>query len=253
MTEATSLKPGAAHAGQKAHGVGEGIAAENARWSFDGISGSFSDHVRRSVPFYDQGHELTCRLSDYFVGPGSTVYDIGTSTGVLARKIADWHDGKPNVRVIGLDPVASMIEECQRTHGRRDDLRFVCADALAFDFEKASLFTSYYTIQFVHPQVRQALIDRLYERLNWGGALVMFEKVRAPDARFQDYMTQIYTDLKLSNGYDEREIIGKTRSLKGVLEPFSTKGNLDLLDRAGFKDVMTIQKWVCFEGFLAIK
>jgi tRNA (cmo5U34)-methyltransferase len=241
--------PGAA----ESRGVGEGIAAESARWSFDGISGAFSDHVRRSVPLYDEGHELTCRLGEYFVGSGSVVYDIGTSTGVLARKIADWNDGKPDVRVIGIDPVSSMIEHSQRTHGRRDDLRFVCADALTYEFEQASLFTSYYTVQFVHPHVRQMLIDRIYERLHWGGALILFEKVRAPDARFQDYMSQIYTDFKLKNGYDEKEIIGKTRSLKGVLEPFSSNGNLEMLQRAGFKDVMTIQKWVCFEGFLAIK
>ena len=45
----------------------------------------------------------------------------------------------------------------------------------------------------------------------------------------------------------------KSRSLKGVMEPFSTQGNLDMLKRAGFQDVMTIQKYVCFEGFLAIK
>ena len=207
----------------------------------------------QSVPLYEEGHELACRLSDYFVSAGSVVYDIGTSTGVLARKLADWNDGKPNLRVVGIDPVASMVEHAQRAHGRRDDLKFVCADALAFDYEKASLFTSYYTVQFVHPQVRQALVDRIYERLHWGGALILFEKVRAPDARFQDYMSQVYTDFKLKNGYDEKEIVGKTRSLKGVLEPFSTNGNLEMLQRAGFRDVMTVQKWVCFEGFLAVK
>lgn len=233
--------------------VGEGIAADQARWSFDGVSDAFSDHIKRSVPLYEEGHELTCRLSDFFVGPGSVLYDIGTSTGTLARKLADWNSGKPNVRVIGLDPVASMVEHAARAHGSRNDLVFLCADALTFDFEKASMFTSYYTVQFVHPHVRQMLIDRFYERLHWGGALVMFEKVRGPDARFQDYMSQIYADFKLKNGYDEKEIMGKTRSLKGILEPFSTNGNLELLQRAGFKDIMTIQKWVCFEGFLAIK
>jgi tRNA (cmo5U34)-methyltransferase len=81
----------------------------------------------------------------------------------------------------------------------------------------------------------------------------LFEKVRGADARFQDMMTAIYTDFKLDQGYNPDEIISKSRSLKGVLEPFSTQGNLDLLKRAGFVDVMTIMKWVCFEGFLAIK
>ncbi|MEK7298654.1 MAG: methyltransferase, partial [Candidatus Margulisiibacteriota bacterium] len=41
--------------------------------------------------------------------------------------------------------------------------------------------------------------------------------------------------------------------LKGVLEPFSTQGNLDLLKRAGFVDVTSVMKYICFEGFLAIK
>ena len=80
-----------------------------------------------------------------------------------------------------------------------------------------------------------------------------FEKVRAPDARFQDVATALYVDFKLGQGYDWAEITEKTRSLKGVLEPFSTEGNLGLMRRAGFVDVMTIFKYVCFEGFLAIK
>ena len=49
------------------------------------------------------------------------------------------------------------------------------------------------------------------------------------------------------------EIINKSRSLKGVLEPFSTEGNLGLLRRAGFQDIMTVFKYVPFEGFLVIK
>jgi tRNA (cmo5U34)-methyltransferase len=77
--------------------------------------------------------------------------------------------------------------------------------------------------------------------------------VRAPDARFQDITTALYMDYKLERGYSPEEISAKNRSLKGVLEPFSTQGNLDLLARAGFVDTMTVMKYICFEGFLAIK
>ena len=96
-------------------------------------------------------------------------------------------------------------------------------------------------------------MDKIFLSLQWGGAFIIFEKVRGSDARFNDYMTQIYNDFKLKNGFSEEEIINKTKSLKGVLEPFSTKGNYDLLKRAGFKDVITIFKWNNFEGILAIK
>ncbi len=81
----------------------------------------------------------------------------------------------------------------------------------------------------------------------------MFEKVRYPDARFQDIMSQIYIDFKLDQGFSEIDIINKSKSLKGVMEPFSSKGNLQLLKRAGFKDIVTVFKYLNFEGFLSIK
>jgi tRNA (cmo5U34)-methyltransferase len=115
------------------------------------------------------------------------------------------------------------------------------------------MIVCYYTVQFIDPSVRQELMDKLYASLNWGGALLLFEKVRGSDARFQDILTTLYTDYKLRKGYTPEEIISKTRSLKGVLEPFSTQGNIDMLKRAGFVDINTVQKYLCFEGFLAIK
>ena len=50
-------------------------------------------------------------------------------------------------------------------------------------------------------------------------------------------------EYKLSQGYKPDEIIAKSRSLKGILEPFSSSANKDLLKRAGFKDIITIFKW----------
>ena len=60
-------------------------------------------------------------------------------------------------------------------------------------------------------------------------------------------------EYKLEQGYSADEIIAKAKSLKGILEPFSTEGNVDMLKRAGFVDILSIQKYMNFEGFLAIK
>ena len=97
------------------------------------------------------------------------------------------------------------------------------------------------------------MINNIYESLNWGGGFVWFEKVRAADARFQDMTSNIYNNFKLNNGFSHEEILNKTNSLKGVMEPFSSKGNLDLLKRAGFEDILTIYKNICFEGLICIK
>lgn len=133
------------------------------------------------------------------------------------------------------------------------NVSFKCEDVLNIDLEKSDLIISYYTIQFIKPRVRQMVFDKIYESLNWGGAFILFEKVRACDARFQDIMTALYTDYKLEKGYSAEEIVSKTRSLKGILDPFSTQGNIDLLKRSGFQDITSVFKYVSFEGFLGIK
>jgi len=238
---------------QQQSSVGDNLAAGNAAWSFAGETcHTFAQHVRRSVPLYEEGHGLVCSLSDFFVKPGSVCYELGSSIGELTTRLAQHNHGKPDVRWIGLDQEETMTDKA-RAGCRSANVNFETADINLYAYEKSDFIVAYYTIQFVPPRLRQELFNRLFETLNWGGALVLFEKVRGADARFQDILTSLYTEFKLQNGFTAEEIVAKTRSLKGVLEPFSTQGNLDLMKRAGFQDVMSVMKYTCFEGFLAIK
>lgn len=232
---------------------GDGILAGNGMWRFGGsVPQSFDQHVRKSVPMYNEGHALVLRVSDYFIGEHSLAYEIGCSTGAVVRALAQRHAGR-NAQFVGIDVEPDMIGFAQGKAKGVENLCFCCDDAVFYEYEKCDFIVAYYTVQFVRNKHRQLLVDRLYQALNWGGALVLFEKVRAPDARFQDIATQIYTDYKSDEGYSADEIINKTRSLKGVLEPFTSRANIDMLERAGFKDTMSIMKYVSFEGFLAIK
>jgi tRNA (cmo5U34)-methyltransferase len=233
--------------------VDKNINQHNAGWSFENISEDFDEHIRKSIPLYNQGHELICHYSDFFLKPDSVIYDIGCSTGRFLERLARHHGHKPDLEMIGIDTVQDMIEFASRRSGDDDRLSFVVGNALDFDMKKSDMVVANYTIQFLPPRVRQTLLDAIYQSLNWGGAFFMFEKVRATDSRFQDYANQVYTEFKLKNGFSEAEIINKTRSIKGVMEPFSTEGNIDMLRRSGFSDIISIQKYVCFEGFLAIK
>lgn len=229
------------------------IDAENARWSFGGeVPGRFEAHIEASVPGYREGHDLVAAISDFFVRDGSLVYDLGCSTGAAARAVAQ-AAGDKRVRVIGVEREPAMVEAARAACAGHPGMEIVEGDVAELELEPCDLVVAYYTLQFVRPAVRQRVFDRVFEALEWGGAFVAFEKVRAPDARFQDLVSSLYVDHKLAAGFDEREIVGKARSLKGVLEPFSTRGNLELFARAGFVDVMSVWKRLCFEGFLAIK
>ena len=233
--------------------VGDSIEAGNARWTFGGgVPEHFDEHVVRSVPYYRDSHDLIASLSDFFLLNGGLVYHLGCSTRSLSRRIA-LRAADRGVRLVGIDREPEMVAAAR--HNCRDlpNVDIQEDSIVEMSFEPADMIVSAYTIQFVPPRHRQQLFDKIYAALNWGGGFFLFEKVRAPDARFQDMMTAQYADYKRGQGFDDVEIANKARSLKGVLEPFSTQGNLDLLARAGFVDVMTVFKYVCFEGFLAIK
>jgi tRNA (cmo5U34)-methyltransferase len=233
--------------------VGESIIAENAGWSFEGdVPVNFDKHISSSVPFYDEGHDLIAKLSDFFISDFSVCYDLGCSTGSLSHILSQRHKSK-DIKIIAVDNVLEMLNETRKKCGEIESVQIFQSDIMDLDFELSDFIVAYYTLQFVKPKNRQIVIDRIYKALNWGGAFLLFEKVRACDARFQDITTVLYSDYKLEKGYTPEEIINKTRSLKGVLEPFSTQGNLDLLKRAGFVDIITVMKYINFEGFLAIK
>ncbi len=154
----------------EAFSVGDGINAPNASWSFGAdVPKTFVDHVRRSVPLYEEGHDLICQLSDYFVSDGSVGYEIGVSTGELLGKLVRHNAGK-RVKWVGLDVEENMIAQA-RTHleGMKNVALHV-ADASLWDFEKSDMVVSYYCLQFVPPKRRQDVINKIYESLNWGAA-----------------------------------------------------------------------------------
>jgi len=231
---------------------GDKIEAQNANWKFNGsMVEHFEEHVSKSVPLYQEGHELISKLSDYFVKDDSVCYELGSSAGTLTNKLAKRHEFR-NAKFIGLEIEEDMVRKANELYQGKN-LSFICDDMNTATFEKADLIVSYYTIQFIHPKLRQQLIDKIYESLHWGGAFIMYEKVRANDARFQDIISNLYMEYKLDQGYNAEEVVSKAKSLKGVLEPFSTQGNIDMLKRAGFVDILSVQKYMNFEGFLAIK
>jgi tRNA (cmo5U34)-methyltransferase len=202
--------------------VGDGLQAENASWSFgDQSAGSFDEHIRRSVPMYAEGHKLVCALSDFFVKSESIAYEIGCSTGTLTVQLAQHNALKKRARFVGVDIEPRMIEiaQCKKAAAHLDNIEFIADDVLLMDLEPADMIVCYYTIQFIRTSRRQDLIDKLYRALNWGGVLVMFEKVRGPDARFQDILTALYNDHKLEQGYNAGEIVSKARSLRAYSSP----------------------------------
>lgn len=230
------------------------IKADNASWTFDNdVWKYFDKHINKSIPLYALSHKLGLEISDFFLEENSKVIDLGCSTGTFIKKLNERHH-KKKLEIAGYDSVKKMIMAAKKNNKNKKNVKFLNKDIVKNELpENIDLITSFFTLSFIKPANRQTSFNKIFKSLNWGGGLIFFDKVRAPDARFQDIMTQVYTNYKLDRDFSANEIINKTNSLKGVLEPYSTNENFLFLKRAGFKDCMTIFKCITFEGFLAIK
>jgi len=100
--------------------TGDLIKTENADWSFGGdVPDKFDSHVSRSVPLYNEGHELILKLSDYFLHDGSVCYDFGCSTGALIKKLTE--HTKKDMKFIGVDCEKNMINKAKsKSYGKHD-------------------------------------------------------------------------------------------------------------------------------------
>ena len=234
---------------------GDNIKSKNAAWSFDGnIYKNFDRHIKKSVPLYKETHELYLNFSDFFIQENSKIIDIGSSTGTFLINLHKKHKHtRKGLRFEGYDTIKKMVDYSNKNKPNINNIKFINKDISKVSFKNSSIISSFYSIQFISPKKRQTIINKIYKDLNWGGAFFMVEKVRGPDARFQDIISQVYLEYKLSQGYKSDEILSKSRSLKGVLEPFSSNANLQMLKRSGFKDIFTVFKYCCFEGWIAIK
>jgi len=233
---------------------GHTINADNASWTFDNdVWRNFDKHINNSIPLYLLCHKLGLETSDFFLEKNSKVLDLGCSTGTFINKLNLRHKNK-NLKIEGYDAILKMVKAAKKNNKKNKNVKIFNKDIVKNKLpNKLDFISSFFTLSFIKPSHRQNVFNKIFKSLNWGGGFIFFDKVRAPDARFQDMMSQIYMNYKLDRNFSPDEILNKTNSLKGVLEPYSTKENFLFLKRAGFKDHMTIFKCITFEGFLAIK
>lgn len=231
--------------------VGSGIVAPSGTWTFGGNTPrAFDEHVARSVPAYEQCHELIVDLCAQLVPAGGRCYDLGCSTGVLAARLGDCLAPRGG-EVIGVDREPGMIERAARRCAALRSVRFVCSALEQLELEPADVVVCFYTLQFVARRDRQAVLERARRALEPAGTLILFEKVLAPTARLQDVAEGVYFEFKRRQGFSSQEIAEKTRSLRGVLQPLSAEENEAMLRRAGFTEIARVFRWMAFDGVIA--
>jgi len=113
-------------------------------------------------------------------------------------------------------------------------VELVEADICDIAIENASVVVLNFTLQFVEPEKRAALIQRIFDGLRPGGILILSEKFRFEDAPVNELLIDLHLDFKRANGYSELEISQKRTALENVMRTDSLPVHQARLRDAGF-------------------
>lgn len=220
------------------------------------VASVFDDMVSRSVPMYKETMAVAMDLAKHFVQDGTNVYDVGSATGTLLLSFAELI-GDKNAKLIGLDNSEPMLEQSRQKAveiGCEKDLEFRFADVEQdMKMENASVVFMNYTLQFVRPLHREAVLRQICEGLNPNGCLILVEKVLGNDSLYNRLYIDLYYEYKQRVGYSAKEIQQKREALENVLIPYRIDENVDLLQRCGFSSTDIFFKWCNFAGIVAVK
>jgi tRNA (cmo5U34)-methyltransferase len=215
----------------------------------------FGDHVRNSVPLYDIGHNLVCDMSTSFLGRDGRGrgYELGSATGELLRRLATHSSVATSAHWIGVDREPGMVKAAREQCADLTNVEVIEDELATMTYESCDFVVAYLTLHFVPLDQRIEVTRRIHDALRPGGALFLFEKVLAPDPHLEDLATTLHYRWKRRAGLSPEEILNKKESLLGVLKPVTTDENIAMLRDSGFAAVTSVLKYLCFEGFVAVK
>ena len=222
------------------------------QFEFDkSVASVFDDMIYRSVPFYKENLELCVSLISKLAPQKAKICDLGCASGNFLLEL---FKSRKDFILSGVDNAKPMLEIAkQKAKAYGAKIEFFEHSLNEFSFFKNDVFIATYTLQFIRPPKRQALVDKIYKNLNENGIFILSEKILYEDAFLSKKILELYAEYKEKQGYTKFEISAKREALENVLVPYSTKENIFLLQNAGFKSIETLFKWANFESFIAFK
>lgn len=219
------------------------------------VADVFTDMIRRSVPGYDALIAMIGGVAASHAVEGTRIYDLGCSLGASVLSMhSRIRPGK--VRYICVDNSMEMLNRCEEYLSSQLDeslYDLVHRDIRELEIVNASVVVMNFTLQFIHPEARDAVIRTIYDGMLEGGALILSEKAHSGNDGADRLLNILHEQFKRTNGYSELEISQKRIALENVMILDSVDEHCQRLQRNGFSHVCQWFQGMTFRSFLAVK
>jgi len=215
----------------------------------------FPDMIQRSVPGYSNIISAIGMLAERFVKPHSTIYDLGCSLGAATLSMRR-HIRQEGCKIVAVDNSSAMVERCKlHINAYRSDtpVEVIEADIREIEIRDASVVVLNFTLQFLSPEDRLALLEKIYVGLRPGGILILSEKYIFEDETAHELLIDLHHDFKRANGYSELEISQKRSAIENVMCPDSITTHKARFKQIGFSNYEMWFQCFNFGSMFAIK
>ena len=223
-------------------------------WEFNNkVSKVFDQHVRESIPFYNQFHKQIAKISEFYLKDNSIIYDLGCSTGNYIKEVCKLK--KKNLNIYGVDESKTMLKlaNFKIKNIKKNKIKFINNDLLKLKMLKSDLIVCSLMLPFFSRSKQVRLIKKIYNNLNVGGAAIFLNKSICSYSHFENIFNQLYYDFKLSMGIRPEDVLKKAKSLRSVHTLNTTQEDSLMLKKIGFKKIDIFFKYLNFTGFLVEK
>ncbi len=210
------------------------------KFTFDTVK-DFDNHISNSIFGYNILHQLIVNISSFFMKLDTVPIDLGCTSGKLLKEINDTYDCKS----IGYDLISTHFIE-------GIDLRVQDIAADEFIIPNTNLIYCIFTLQFLPYSKRLSVLKKAFNALDKNGALIICEKETCENGGVQEVF--IFSNYQYKQqAFTDTEILNKENSLRFIMNPMTTKENVFLLKKAGFKTIEPFFQSLNFKGYICIK
>lgn len=221
----------------------------------DAVADVFPDMIRRSVPGYETVISMLGVLAQQYAQKNTNVYDLGSSLGAATLSMHR-QTRTINLKHICIDNSEAMVKRCESRLARHmpdADLEILCEDISRSKIENASVVVINFTLQFLTPDSRLALLKKIHDGLLPNGVLILSEKLVFEDSTQNELQIDWHHTFKRANGYSDMEISQKRAAIENVLIPDTIEQHEERLQQAGFKSSYQWFQAFNFSSLIALK
>ncbi|MGQ1786641.1 MULTISPECIES: methyltransferase domain-containing protein [unclassified Saccharicrinis] len=226
------------------------ILSRVGNWTFDKhVSKIFDDHVRKSIPCYDDVQRLIALISRQILPDHAFVYDLGTATGEVIFNIEAINHSK-ELSFVGIDQSDHMLNMAKKKCQVINNVTFRNEKIETFDYLPSNLIVSAFTLQFVEIPKRRDVLNKIKDSIMPNGYFILCEKMSFPNDESNSFFRQVHENWKLRH-FSPDEINSKKNSLKNVMQLLSMSEYSDMLREVGFRQIDVFFQWCNFVCILA--